>query len=107
MMPLKASDRKDFYQKVPLQGWKGDECRHMKFLTNGRDFHTEYGLVYIYDVEYEDEKRSLWVRPDGPLAYGLMAMLTPENDTLEGRTFEICKITGDKRSDTRYKATEI
>ena len=106
-MPLTYQDRKDYYPSISLQGWRHEGERIFRFLDNGRDYHAEYGLTYVYAVEHEGEKQSLWVRPDGPLAIGLLAMLSEEKPELKGRTFKITKTTGERRADTRYTAEEI
>jgi hypothetical protein len=107
-MPLTPGDRKTFYEKISLQGWKGGESLTVKFLNNGRDYTgPDYGLTYIYDVELGGAPRALWVKPGGPLAIGLVQLLTKDKPELEGRKVKILKETGEKRSDTRYTCTEV
>ena len=107
-MGLRYTDRQDYYEKIALQGWKGGEIRTFKFLNSGRDYTGgEYGLTYIYDVEYEGEKWSLWVKPNSPMAFGLLALFKDAEYSLEGKTVNVEKVTGAKQSDTRYKCQVV
>lgn len=94
--------QEEFSPRVDLKGWKHEEIRTFKFLDNGKDHnHAEYGLAYIYQVMYEKEKRSLWVKPRSPLAIGLQAVVN-QTLKLDGLTVSIQKIVGARQKDTRY-----
>jgi len=107
-MPITPEMGKTFHDKIELGSWSGGEVKEMKFLDNGRDYMgKEYGLVYIYDVEYEGSIRSLWVRPNGPLFFGIIPLVTEEDPDLTGKTVKISKETGPARKDTRYNAEVV
>lgn len=113
-MPLKPESALVIYEGVPKKGWKGGEDRHYLFMDNGADFnHSEHGLSYLYHVRRIDKgfdpnkDWTLFVKPNSALAIALTKMLTPQNESLRGRTFKFHKVTGEEFKDTRYEVTEI
>jgi hypothetical protein len=79
------------------------ESKTFVFLNEGeKRTHQDYGTSIVFQVEYEGETMSFYVRENN---YALLKQIK-ELGKLTGKAATISR-TGSKKSDTRYELTEV